>query len=64
LTFKGKLKSLSDESVAMARKVREVAIDQKQKEHWGADGLKMAGIRRQEEEKERMKRMQGSFNLN
>ena len=30
--FKGKLKTLSDESVAMARKVREVAIDQKQKE--------------------------------
>ena len=31
-TFKGKLKTLSDESVTMARKVREVALAQRQKE--------------------------------
>lgn len=30
--FKSKLKVLSDESVAMARKIREVAISQRQKE--------------------------------
>ena len=30
--FKAKLKALSDESVAMARKIREVAISQRQKD--------------------------------
>ena len=30
--FKAKMKALSDESVAMARKIREVAISQRQKD--------------------------------